>query len=56
MKGEYLLKKLEGNLELLNMISVERLKKLDIHYDDVIKENDEKIERLLFFDDIKNDN
>lgn len=41
-----LLKQLEGNEEVLNMFSIDRLKKLEKYYTDVIKQNDEKIKKL----------
>ena len=41
-----LLKQFEGNEEVLNMFSIDRLKKLEKYYADVIKQNDEKIKKL----------
>ncbi|MBP3800753.1 MAG: hypothetical protein J6I85_01800 [Clostridia bacterium] len=41
-----LLKQFEGNEEALNMLSIDRLKKLEKYYADVIKQNDGKIKKL----------
>lgn len=40
------LKYLDGNVEALNRLSVDRLKKLKEYYDNVIEENNKKIEKL----------
>ncbi len=40
------LEEIDGNIEMLNMLSVDRLRKLEKYYDDVIKENEEKIKKL----------
>ena len=40
------LKEIEGNEEKLNMLSIDRLKKLEKYYDNVISENDKKIKKL----------
>lgn len=41
-----LLKRLEGNEKALNMLSVERLKKLEAYYNSIITQNNEKIIKL----------
>ena len=41
-----LLKQFEGNEEALNMLSIDRLKKLEKYYADIIKQNEEKIKKL----------
>ena len=40
------LKEIDGNVEALNMLSIDRLKKLEKYYDDVIKQNDTIIKKL----------
>lgn len=40
------LKEIEGNEEKLNMLSIDRLKKLEKYYDNIIAENDKKIKKL----------
>lgn len=40
------LKYIDGNVEALNSLSVDRLKKLTEYYDEIIKENDKIIEKL----------
>ena len=44
-KGNFL-KEIEGNAEKLNMLSIDRLKKLEKYYDNVIAENDKKIKKI----------
>ena len=46
IKRRELLEELDGNYEKLNMLSIDRLKKLDQYYEKIIKENEEKINRL----------
>ena len=40
------LEKINGNVELLNMLSIDRLKKLEEYYDSVIEENNKTIKKL----------
>ena len=40
------LEAIKGNEEALNMLSIDRLKKLEKYYDSVIKENEKKIKKL----------
>lgn len=40
------LKRIEENDKILNMLTVERLRKLTKYYADIIKQNDEKIKKL----------
>lgn len=40
------LKEIDGNEEALNMLSIDRLKKLEEYYDGVIAENEKKIKKL----------
>ena len=40
------LKEIDGNKEMLNMLSIERLKILEKYYDNIIEENNKKIKRL----------
>ncbi len=40
------LQEIEGNEEKLNMLSIERLQKLEKYYDSIIAENDKKIKKL----------
>lgn len=40
------LKEIEGNKEKLEMLSIDRLKKLEKYYNNIIEENDEKIKKL----------
>ena len=37
---------IDGNVEALKLLSTERLIKLEKYYDDIIKENEEKIKKL----------
>jgi len=46
IKKNAFLEELDGNVEALNMLSVDRLKKLEKYYDDIIKQNDAKIKKL----------
>ena len=41
------LEEIDGNIEALNSLSVDRLKMLKDYYDEVIKENNEIIKRLI---------
>ena len=41
-----LLNEIEGNAEKLNILSIDRLQKLEKYYDDIIAENDKKIKKL----------
>lgn len=41
-----LLEQLDGNRETLNMLSVDRLKKLEAYYDEIIEQNEKKIKDL----------
>lgn len=40
------LKEIEGNEEALKMLSINRLKKLERYYNDIIEKNNEKINKL----------
>ena len=40
------LEELDGNVEALNLLSTDRLIKLQKYYDNVIKENEEKIKKI----------
>lgn len=40
------IEKIKGNEEVLNMLSIDRLKKLEKYYDSVIAENEKKIRKL----------
>ena len=40
------LKEIEGNEEALNKLSIERLKKLEEYYDNIIKQNEQQIKKL----------
>ncbi|MCI8637530.1 MAG: hypothetical protein HFJ36_06970 [Clostridia bacterium] len=40
------LKQIEGNEAILNMLSIERLYKLEKYYDDIIEQNEQKIKKL----------
>ena len=40
------LKEIEGNEEKLEMLSIDRLKKLEKYYNNIIEENNEKIKKL----------
>lgn len=40
------LKEIDGNEEALNMLSIDRLKKLEKYYESVIAENEKKIKKL----------
>ena len=40
------LEEIEGNEEKLNMLSIDRLQKLEKYYDNIIAENDKKIKKL----------
>ena len=46
IKKDNFLKEIDGNEEALNMLSIERLKKLEEYYDDIISENEKKIKKL----------
>ena len=46
VKKDNFLKEIEGNPEKLNMLSIDRLKKLEQYYDSVIAENEKKIKKL----------
>ena len=46
VKKESFLKEIEGNEEKLNMLSIDRLQKLEKYYDNIIAENDKKIKKL----------
>ena len=46
IKKNDFLKKIEGNEEGLNMLSIDRLEKLEKYYDDIIEQNNKKIKRL----------
>lgn len=45
-KARKLLKDLDGNEDALNMLSIEKLEKLDKYYDRIIEKNNEKIKKL----------
>lgn len=45
-KKDNFLKQINGNEEALNMLSIERLKKLEKYYDNIIIENAEKIKKM----------
>lgn len=45
-KARKLLKDLDGNEDALNMLSIEKLEKLDKYYDRIIEINNEKIKKL----------
>lgn len=40
------LKQINGNEAILNMLSIDRLTKLEKYYDNIIKQNEQKIKRL----------
>lgn len=40
------LEEIDGNEEALNMLSIERLQKLEKYYDSIIEQNNEKIRKL----------
>ena len=46
IKKDSFLKEIEGNEELLNLLSIGRLKKLEEYYSGIIAENEIKIKRL----------
>lgn len=46
MAKKKFLKYIDGNVEALNLLSVDRLKKLEEYYDEIIKENEIKIKKL----------
>ena len=46
MAKKKFLKYIDGNVEALNLLSVDRLKKLEKYYDEIIKENEIKIKKL----------
>ena len=46
IEKENFLKEIEGNAEKLNMLSIDRLQKLEKYYDNIIAENDKKIKKL----------
>ena len=50
IKKNYFLKEIEGNEEELNMLSIDRLEKLERYYDDIIEQNNKKIKRLKISD------
>ena len=43
---EDFLEKINGNTEVLKLLSIDRLKKLNHYYDEIIKENEIKINKL----------
>jgi hypothetical protein len=43
---ENFLREIDGNEETLNMLSIDRLKKLEKYYDSIIEQNNEKIKKL----------
>ena len=43
---ENFLKETNGNTEALNMLSIDRLRKLEKYYDSVIEQNEKKIKKL----------
>ena len=45
-KKKAFLDEINENPEALNMLSIDRLKKLEEYYDDIIKQNDEKIKKM----------
>lgn len=46
VKKDNFLKEMEENPEKLNMLSIDRLKKIEQHYDNIIEENERKIKKL----------
>lgn len=46
MDKKNFLEYIDGNVEALKMLSVDRLEKLKEYYDSVIENNDRKIEKL----------
>ena len=46
LKKENFLKEINGNTEALNMLSVDRLRKLEKYYDSIIEQNEKKIKKL----------
>ena len=44
-KRRMFLEEIDGNKDMLNMLSIERLKILEKYYDNIIKENDIKIRK-----------
>lgn len=46
IKKNTFLEEIDGNVEALNMLSVDRLKKLEKYYEDIIKQNNAKIKKL----------
>ena len=40
------LEEIDGNEEALNMLSIEKLQKLEKYYDSIIEQNDQKIKKL----------
>lgn len=46
IKKKTFLEEIDGNIEMLNMLSIDRLKKLEEYYDAKIKQNNEKINKL----------
>ena len=50
IKKNDFLKEIEGNEEELNMLSIDRLEKLERYYDDIIEQNNKKIKRLKISD------
>lgn len=45
-KRNEFLKEIEGNEDALRMLSIDRLKRLEKYYDNIIEQNNEKIKRL----------
>lgn len=46
IKTKAFLEEIDGNLEMINMLSIDRLKKLEEYYDAEIKQNNAKINKL----------
>ena len=46
IEKQYFLKQLEGNVEMLNQLSIKRLRVLEEYYSEVIKRNEKKIRRV----------
>ena len=46
VKKKQFLDEINGNAEALNILSIDRLEKLEKYYDEIIRENAEKIKRL----------
>lgn len=45
-KKEKFLKEIEGNVEALNMLAIDKLRKLEKYYDNIIEQNENKIKKL----------